>query len=269
MQTLIELGADVNAKDLSTGKTPIMYTSDWKEQEETKLLIKNNANIYLTDKNNKSCLDYLDEPNKKIVLCKDVLNGISNGNIEPNAKNSCGDPPLIVYGDLAASAFIKAGADVNIQGEYGKTALMTIKNPEAIKDVIAAGANIEAKDNYGNTAFNCAINNVEKAKLLIEAGANVNDTDDAGHTALMYAVSQNKTSTASVLTDMGADVKARDASGNNAMDYAQTAEMKSVLAAASVRQTKREKEAQTQTQAAPTRQTQVNMNVAARTQGGR
>lgn len=444
MQTLIELGADVNAKDLSTGKTPIMYTSDWREQEETKLLIKNNANIYLTDKNNKSCLDYLDEPNKKIVLCKDVLNGISNGNIEPNAKNSCGDTPLIVYGDLAASAFIKAGADVNIQGEYGKTALMTIKNPEAIKAVIAAGANIEAKDNYGNTAFNCAINNVEKAKLLIEAGAditnknnagvtalmsvkdketldlildtakakgldvnamiqekdnegksvlahafenhcsneviqtlidhgaslhdkdnkgneafqyadansynyvkpilvddviknianeqnpeirsnratslltdvtnkeqaqalielggdvngkvqgttsvlmsaanngntdaakilieagaNVNDTDDAGHTALMYAVSQNKTSTASVLTDMGADVKARDTSGNNAMDYAQTAEMKSVLAAASVRQTKREKEAQTQTQAAPTRQTQVNMNVAARTQGGR
>ena len=90
MQTLIELGADVNAKDLSTGKTPIMYTSDWREQEETKLLIKNNANIYLTDKNNKSCLDYLDEPNKKIVLCKDVLNGISNGNIEPNAKNSRG-----------------------------------------------------------------------------------------------------------------------------------------------------------------------------------
>ena len=441
MQTLIELGADVNAKDLSTGKTPIMYSGS---KETTMLLINNGANIYLTDKSGKTCLNYLDEENKHLVNCKNTLDLLSNGSIKPDAKDPWGDTTLIVYGDVAAPAFIKLGVDVNAKGEHGKTALMAMKNPEAIKAVIAAGADIEAKDDFGNTAFNRAINNVEKAKLLIEAGAditnknnagvtalmsakdketldlildtakakgldvnamiqekdnegksvlahafenhcsneviqtlidhgaslhdkdnkgnealqyadansynyvkpilvddviknianeqnpeirsnratslltdvtnkeqaqalielggdvngkvqgttsvlmsaanngntdaakilieagaNVNDTDDAGHTALMYAVSQNKTSTASVLTDMGADVKARDTSGNNAMDYAQTAEMKSVLAAASVRQTKREKEAQTQTQATPTRQTQVNMNVAARTQGGR
>ena len=57
----------------------------------------------------------------------------------------------------------------------------------------------------------------------------------------------------------------------NQADYAKYYDVKVVLTEASIKQHNREKEAQnqTQTQAAPTRQTQVNMNVAARTQGGR
>ena len=229
MQTLIELGADVNVQDLSTGKTPIMYTGNWIEQEETKLLLKNKANIYLTDKQGKLCTEYLDKPNRDLVLCQDAINAINDGRINPDFKDKYGNTPLINYGDLAASDFIKAGADVNIQGEYGKTALMTIKNPEAIKAVIAAGANIEAKDNYGNTAFNCAINNIENhieiAKLLIEAGADITNKNDAGVTALMSV--KNKEALDLILDtakakglDVNAMIQEKDNEGKSVLAHA-------------------------------------------------
>ncbi|MBQ3402167.1 MAG: ankyrin repeat domain-containing protein [Synergistaceae bacterium] len=57
-------------------------------------------------------------------------------------------------------ALIKAGADVNLKTNGGVTALMLAtqwnSNPEVVKALIKAGADIFAKDNEGKTTLDYA-----------------------------------------------------------------------------------------------------------------
>lgn len=88
---------------------------------------------------------------------------------------------------------IEEDVDVNAIDDKGKTALMfaTEKNSvDVAKILIAAGANINAKENeYGETAlmYAAAQNALDVAKLLIEAGTNINAKNYGGKTALMLA----------------------------------------------------------------------------------
>ena len=80
----------------------------------------------------------------------------------------------------AVKALIEAGADVNAKDDEGKTALIyaAIYNhtPEVAKALVEAGAEINAKDNEGRTALSWAAcnHNPQVLKALVEAGADVN-----------------------------------------------------------------------------------------------
>lgn len=65
---------------------------------------------------------------------------------------------------------LEAGADVNARDEDGETALMCAITPEQTKLLIAAGADVNARSEYGDTALICALTD-EQAILLIDAGA--------------------------------------------------------------------------------------------------
>ncbi len=81
---------------------------------------------------------------------------------------------------------IKEGANVNAKDIYGQTALMKAQTTEKTKLLLEAGADVNAKDIYGQTALMKA-QSAEKTKLLLEAGADVNAKDNFGVTALMLA----------------------------------------------------------------------------------
>jgi ankyrin repeat protein len=59
-----------------------------------------------------------------------------------------------------------------------------------------------------------------KVRDLIKAGASVNAKDDKGKTALMWAARNGRTKTVETLIDKGADVNAKDDEGMTALDWA-------------------------------------------------
>lgn len=65
-------------------------------------------------------------------------------------------------------------------------------NIPVVNDLIAKGADVNAKSHYGLTALYCAVwnGNTEVIKILIKNGADVNEKSDNGETPLSLAESK-------------------------------------------------------------------------------
>jgi hypothetical protein len=102
---------------------------------------------------------------------------------EPVAEAATPDPPTVEAPDISIS---EAALNENI---------------EAVKQHIAAGTDVNARDNGGSTPLHQAAINGHKeiAELLIAAGADVNAKTDAGVTPLDDAISLKQTETAALL----------------------------------------------------------------------
>ena len=85
-------------------------------------------------------------------------------------------------------------------------------NIEAVQQHLAAGTDVNAKDNRGRTPLYRATNK-EIAKLLIASGADVNAKDVAGGTPLHAAIGLGHKETVELLIAKGADVNAKVVSG--------------------------------------------------------
>ncbi len=119
-----------------------------------------------------------------------------------NAITECGKSPLMLaamYGHKSVmEALLDAGADPNLgseeEFEEGTTALMCIASSffasnraEVIKFLVNRGADVNARNDNGETAMIVAYNNADSVKALIEAGADVNIRDNEGNTAMMLS----------------------------------------------------------------------------------
>ncbi len=106
---------------------------------------------------------------------------------------------------------IEKGAEVNFKDNYGESALMEAcagGHLEVVKLLLAAGADINTQRNDGWTPLIKAIimeRSPEVIKLLLEAGANFNLTDELGNTPLKYAQKLKMTKVATLLKDAGAE----------------------------------------------------------------
>ena len=112
---------------------------------------------------------------------------------------------------------IDGGADVNARNEYGNTPLIEAAqkgHSEAAKVLIDAGAEVDAC-NKGRTALISAAGwHKETVELLIAAGADVNAKTDTGGTALLAAAWSSNKEIAELLIAAGADVSASDNAGD-------------------------------------------------------
>jgi len=89
---------------------------------------------------------------------------------------------------------------------------------EEIDRAIEAGANVNARDEYGVTPLMRAArdNSVEVLSLLLGAGANIDDKDEDGDTPLHWAAIGDKAEAIVFLLDSGADADAVNNNGNKA-----------------------------------------------------
>lgn len=106
---------------------------------------------------------------------------------------------------------------------------------EKVKRALSQGANINAKDNSGNTALHVAIwstNNIALIRYLVESGANVNAMTQNGDTPLMDAAYLDKPEFLSYLLLSGADTTLKNFNGNSALDLTQNEASKELIKSA-------------------------------------
>jgi ankyrin repeat protein len=92
-------------------------------------------------------------------------------------------------------------------------------NIEAVRQHLAAGADVNAKNDYGSTPLHRAAI-TEIAELLIAKGADVNAKMDNGLTPLHYAASNDHKEITELLIAAGADVNAKDDRSGTPLDSA-------------------------------------------------
>jgi len=192
MEYLIDIGADINCKYSSGGKSAL----DLAISKGSKFL-----NILLNNKNN-------------ILL---------------NVPNTQGETPLI---SIIKSSYytiddkkqiikkmIQKGSNINFIDKDGNTPLiyaLQIKSLPIIKLLIEHGAfiNYTIEDSCVSTLMKAiGIGEIEIVKYLVECNANINYTNDFGNTPLAYAISVRNEEIVKYLIECGADINHRNYQG--------------------------------------------------------
>ncbi len=102
---------------------------------------------------------------------------------------------------------------------------------EAVRRLLAEGADVEQSDQKGRTAVMLAAGsgNVKVIKALLEAGAKPNRLGPRGWTALFVAVVNGKTDCVRALLAGGADVNVQDQTGQTPLQYARERGFKGIV----------------------------------------
>ena len=106
----------------------------------------------------------------------------------------------------------------SVQGQAadnGLLAALRCGNVKEVRRLLAANADINARDNTGFTVLHAAVllEDEDIVKLLIAKGANVNVKSDDGDTPLHVAARSEDIDMISLLIAKGADVNARNKKG--------------------------------------------------------
>ncbi len=121
---------------------------------------------------------------------------------------------------------LKQGADVNSRDrEHNETALLLaakFADAEMVRLLLDAGAEIDARDDWGRTALFVTSVTSEVFEVLLDAGANIHARDKEGHTILMRKVSESASlSDVEKLLQLGVDPSVRTEDGESALEMAE------------------------------------------------
>jgi cytohesin len=180
-------GTDVNTKDL-TGFAPLVFAASIGHKEIAKLLIAKGADVNVKI-SGKTPLDWAIKQNHTETAELLRKHGGKRGS------------------ELPLATLFEAVKQVDLQG---------------VKDFLAKGADVNAKDWDGWTSLDNAISNGHKeiVELLIASGADVNAKDGDGFTPLVFAVDNGHKEIVEILIAKGADVNAKDGDGWTPLYYA-------------------------------------------------
>ncbi len=203
IQQLLDKGARVNQP--VTYKTALMHAASEGHVEIVKLLLARGADVNAQTYEGtalmmavrgghanivKLLLDARAEVNEKHRIGYSALI-MSAGPSIPEMNPAPGKPVPPPASEIM-SLLLDRGADANLGGQYGQTALMEANSAEKVKLLIAHGAQLNTVDEQGETALIHAVDrgDVEVVEALLQAGADASVQDAKGETALMRALEE-------------------------------------------------------------------------------
>jgi ankyrin repeat protein len=185
-KTLLEHGADINAKN-GLGYTPLVNAiSKWKP-DLVDLLVEAGADVQLSYDENVSALNLAIEMGS-FQMVERLLDAKCDVNGHPG-----GVPPLHLSAkkgqDDILHFLIERGADLAIRHK-DRTVLHVTRCPATIDKLLAYGADVNAKDKTGSTAFMLATKecSVPLMEIYLMAGAEVSPTHLRENDVLSWVV---------------------------------------------------------------------------------
>ena len=138
-----------------------------------------------------------------------VVEALIKVGADPSARSKDGVNPLIVAvdnGDLKViRLLIKAGAEVDAPGISPLHHAAAGDRPEIARTLITAGADIEMRNQIGQSILHVAVDakSLKIVEALIKAGAKINAEDAEGHTPLYLAQGGDRKKIANALIKAG------------------------------------------------------------------
>ncbi|MBL1276335.1 MAG: ankyrin repeat domain-containing protein [Ectothiorhodospiraceae bacterium] len=220
-QQLIDAGADVNQKSLSSKKiTPLIHAVVLGRDKLLALLLDSGADIDAIDRMGKTALIHAVEKGRESIVEALLLRGAN-----PLLKDGRGSDAARYakkYGrhegiakliESAGSAYSAKSARPGPAG--GVSDLMRAASQgEKVKvqQLIRTGAAVDEADNFNATALHYALESQHGAiaNILITSGISVNSVDRDGRTPLLLAVKNGSSDVVAVLLQSGAKVNVED-----------------------------------------------------------
>jgi ankyrin repeat protein len=244
VQTLLDAGLDVDAKDDESGWTALMVAAA-SDLDTVRLLLARGADARMSDSHHRTALHVAARSGHDDQLA--VLRALLESGAEVDARArwfwgfegaliDTWTPLLVALVESrpeAAIFLLERGADPDARSSWvdgcDRTALMWVvdKAEGAVVPVLLAkGADPNARNNCGRTALMMAAEhdaNAEIIRALLAGGADVGAADNDGWTSLMMAARIGDTGNVRELVAAGADLRARNRDGQSARLIAEAA----------------------------------------------
>jgi ankyrin repeat protein len=185
-QLLISAGANVNAFD-SHGWTPLLLACSHANAPLAQLLLDHRAEPNVENFHGATPISWA-----AYHGLTDIVRLLIQRRADVNTPNNAGWTPLMYAKDPEiVQLLLNAKADVNARDTYTWATIFHAPTPQILQLLLDHGAdtqhlNVNAIDYLGRTPLiaACQANNIPLAQLLIDRGANINTRDNAGNSAL-------------------------------------------------------------------------------------
>ena len=184
INTLIERGADINAKDAKSGITPLIRAVEINSESVVRYLVVRGADINAYN---------LDHKTPMHIAAQNDLMGLFNIMVknggDPYAHDKEGKSALDYLTADARAEYIISRLRTQSEKDAALLDFAREGHLDAAKKVITLGANVNTKDSQGESPLIIAVHNhdINMASLLLFYGANPTIRNNARHDAYAYA----------------------------------------------------------------------------------
>ncbi len=251
---LLALGADLEARDIH-GKTPLhVAVPSGGSMAPTRIadLIAGGANLFARDKDGMTPLEVAQKEleaglqwRKKAVAERlEAAAAAAERDLaaaaDPDHGHKDDEVPLLRATRIAypgetplheaawlgkpdrIAELIARGADIDARDEQGRAPLHLADDPAAMAALIEAGADVNARDEHGRAPLHLAASHDNPARTaeLIALGADIDARDEHGSTPLIAAARRGTDQAVTTLIELGADPSIRNKDDATALEAA-------------------------------------------------